>query len=105
MLFRSVQDPGEIESPGVVLAGNESLFPSPQERIEMARRHTHLLADRHPKAVVRMRKHACWYVKGIPGAAAARGTFNACTTAEDFDKAFDDMLAHLLQHDGKRGSE
>ena len=71
--------------------------PCPQERIEMARRHTHLLADRHPKAVVRMRKHACWYVKGIPGASTARGTFNACTTAEDFDKAFDSMLAFLSQ--------
>ena len=71
--------------------------PSPQERIEMARRHAHLLADRHPKAVVRMRKHACWYVKGIPGATAARGTFNACTTAEDFDHAFDTLLSFLSQ--------
>lgn len=78
---------------------NELPFPSFEERIEMARLHAHLLHEREPRSVLRMRKHACWYVKGIPGAAAARGMFNTCSTAEDFDKAFDALLSHLSQQE------
>lgn len=73
--------------------------PSALERIAMARHHTHLLAARDVRSVVRMRKHACWYVKGIPGAAAARGMFNACTTAEDFDATFDTLEARVGAHE------
>ena len=69
----------------------------------MARRHAHLLHEREPRSVVRMRKHACWYVKCIPGASAARATFNACTTVEDFDHAFDAMLLHLSQVNASHG--
>ena len=82
------------------VAGEDPLAePTAYERIEMARRHTHLLYAHHPKAVVRMRKHACWYVKGIPGAASARGSFNVCSTVEDFDAAFDALLERLSQKD------
>jgi nifR3 family TIM-barrel protein len=67
--------------------------PSASERVEMARRHAHLLHEREPRSVVRMRKHASWYCKGLPGASAARGAFNSCTTVEDFDLAFDQLEA------------
>ena len=77
--------------------GAAASYPTPVERIEMARKHAHLLHEREPRSVVRMRKHACWYVKGIPGASAARATFNSCTTVEDFDQAFDGLLLHLSQ--------
>ncbi len=83
--------------------GCPTLAPTSEERIEMARRHAHLLHEREPRSVVRMRKHACWYVKGIPGASAARATFNACTMVEDFDHAFDAMLSHLSQVDASHG--
>lgn len=73
----------------------EPAAPTPHERIALARRHMHLLAAHDVRSVVRMRKHACWYVKGIPGAAAARSTFNACTTAKDFDAAFDALEARV----------
>ena len=39
-----------------------------------------------------MRKHAMWYLAGLPGAAAARGRINYCTTLDDFDRVFDELL-------------
>ena len=72
--------------------------PTPSERVAMARRHAHLLHEREPRSVVRMRKHACWYLKGLPGAAAARGELNACTTVEDFDAVFDRLEQQMAQH-------
>jgi tRNA-dihydrouridine synthase B len=69
--------------------------PTPYERIEMARRHAHLLHGRDPRSVVRMRKHAGWYCKGLPGASAARGALNACTTVEDFDEVFNRLEEYM----------
>ncbi|MFR3090592.1 MAG: hypothetical protein ACLTMP_01615 [Eggerthella lenta] len=34
---------------------------------------------------MRMRKHAMWYLAGLPGA-AARGKINGCVSVEDFDE-------------------
>ena len=48
---------------------------------------------------MRMRKHAMWYMAGLPGAATARGKINACITPEDFDKVFDELLAFAAAHD------
>ncbi len=66
--------------------------PTVEERIAMARRHAHLLQQREGRNIVRMRKHAMWYVAGLPGAAAARGRLNYCTSLEDFNQVFDELL-------------
>ena len=66
--------------------------PSVEERIAMARRHARLLAQREGRNIVRMRKHAMWYMAGLPGAAAARAKINACVSVEDFDRVFDELL-------------
>ena len=68
---------------------NPPAAPSVEERIAMARRHASLLEQREGRNIVRMRKHACWYVSGLPGASKARELFNRCTTLEDFDSVFD----------------
>jgi tRNA-dihydrouridine synthase len=57
----------------------------------MARRHALLLSQREGRNIVRMRKHAMWYVAGLPGAAAARGKFNYCQSLEDFNRVFDEL--------------
>ena len=76
-----------------VLAGEpEPAKPSVEERIAMARRHARLLAEREGRNIVRMRKHAMWYMTGLPGAAAARAKINACVSVEDFDRVFDELL-------------
>lgn len=63
--------------------------PSAKQRLEMARRHAELLTHREGRNIARMRKHASWYVSGLPGAAKARAMFNECTTLDDFERAFD----------------
>ena len=80
-------------------AGEAYEPPTPRARIAMARRHARLLSERSRRAVVRMRKHAMWYMHGLPGAAAARSRLNYCTTLEDFEAVFDELadladLAH-----------
>lgn len=77
------------------LAGeSEPAKPSVEERIAMARRHARLLAEREGRNIVRMRKHAMWYMTGLPGAAAARAKINACVSVEDFDRVFDELLVY-----------
>lgn len=71
--------------------------PSIEERIAMARQHARLLAQREGRNIVRMRKHAMWYMAGLPGAAAARAKINACVSVEDFDRVFDELLAFANQ--------
>ena len=65
--------------------------PTASNRIQMARRHARLLEQREGRNIVRMRKHAMWYVTGLPGASKARGMFNYCTTLEDFERVFDQL--------------
>ena len=68
------------------------------ERIALARRHARLLSAREGRNIVRMRKHAMWYLAGLPGAAAARGRINGCVSVEDFDEVFDELLACAREH-------
>ena len=67
--------------------------PTVTQRIAMARRHAELLAA-YNSNIVRMRKHAMWYVGGLPGASAARAQINECSKLSDFDKVFDDLLKY-----------
>lgn len=72
-------------------------LPSYAERLEMGKRHARLLELAEGKRIVKMRKHAMWYLKGIPGAAEARRRFNDCVSADDFCAVFDDVAAYLEQ--------
>lgn len=75
--------------------------PSAAQRIALAKRHAHLLNDANPRYVVRMRKHASWYCKSMPGASAARGALNACSTLDDFDVVFDALLQHVASDENE----
>ena len=65
----------------------------------MARRHAALLEQREGRSIVRMRKHAAWYVTGLPGAGRARALFNECSTFEEFDRVFDLLEDTACVHD------
>lgn len=87
------------------LAGQpEPPKPTLDERVAMARRHAQLLSQREGKNLVRMRKHAAWYMTGLPGASVARGKFNQCVTLEDFNAVFDELLAYAHQFLEAHGS-
>ncbi|MGI6106033.1 MAG: tRNA dihydrouridine synthase DusB [Raoultibacter sp.] len=66
--------------------------PTVEERLSLACRHAFLLEELRGGEVVRMRKHAMWYVSGLPGASAARGKFNTCVRAADFEEVFNELI-------------
>lgn len=66
-------------------AGKSATPPSPEERREVALRHLELFLHHHGerKAVLDMRKHLCWYAKGLPGAARFRAQINRTDSIEE----------------------
>ncbi len=66
--------------------------PSLSVRMAGAKRHAALLSNGEGAGLVRMRKHAIWYVSGLPGASAARQRINDASSLDDFNAIFDDML-------------
>ena len=73
--------------------------PGIADRIVMAHRHAEALSGRMGSTIVYMRKHAMWYLHGVPGAAAARGKLNGCVTLKDFDR----VLMEVLEQNGIDG--
>ncbi|MDR1815279.1 MAG: tRNA-dihydrouridine synthase, partial [Clostridiales Family XIII bacterium] len=63
--------------------------PTLQEKTAMFLRHARLVCEDKGEhtAVLEMRKHAGWYFKGVPGAAAFRGTVNRLTTLAELTAA------------------
>ena len=93
MIARAAEgNPWIFEQVKAALKGEEEPpKPTASDRIQMARRHARLLEQREGRNIVRMRKHAMWYVTGLPGASKARGMFNYCTTLEDFERVLDQL--------------
>jgi len=62
--------------------------PTRQERIEVALKHFELLLETKGErvAVLEMRKHAAWYLKGTPQAAKMRVRINQAAGAEELRK-------------------
>lgn len=60
--------------------------PTPEEKIRMMRRHLDLaVAEKGERvAVVELRKHLGWYLKGEPGSAALRRQANSLSTSHQF---------------------
>ncbi len=71
--------------------------PSFEERIAVAIRHLHLLVAHKGEniGVKEMRKHAAWYIKGMPGAADMRNVINAQTTEDGMARVLQTYLEDL----------
>lgn len=63
--------------------------PTIGEKMDLATRHAQLLSQREGRNIVRMRKHAMWYVAGTKDAAATRRAINHAVTFEDFAEIFE----------------
>jgi nifR3 family TIM-barrel protein len=74
--------------------GTEPREISKQERIEMLKRHFKLLVEDigEKGAVLEIRTHALWYIKGLPGSAPVKNKICTSKTAEDMFKILDDYL-------------
>ena len=77
-------DPFVFEEIRCALEGGPYVPPSAEERRALALRHARMaLAEKGPHAIVELRKHLAFYVRGEPGAARLRTRLNACKTLEE----------------------
>jgi len=81
----------------LALTGDPGPEPSPAERVEGALRHLRLAAaDKGERsAVLEMRRHGSWYIKGLPGASTMRDRIMRTGTAAELERLFSDWLEHL----------
>lgn len=65
-----------------------------EEKISMIRKHLNYLLEIKPEkvALLEMRSHASWYLKGIPNASSLRSKINKVNTIEEFNKILDEFL-------------
>lgn len=65
--------------------------PDRTERLKTAREHLSLLRQTKGEhtGILEARKHLAWYIKGIPGATAARCAINQATEAEQIERILD----------------
>lgn len=68
--------------------------PSLAERVAMAIRHLDMMVELFGErsAVLQIRKHAAWYVRGAPGAAQARVRINAAKTRAEMVEALASLV-------------
>lgn len=76
----------------VAFLGHSFSKPSIEERLELAKRHANLLAEYEGKTIVRMRKHAMWYVAGMKEAASLRRKISTASTVDEFESIFNEAL-------------
>lgn len=73
--------------------GTSAPTPTAQERIDIALLHARMLADQFGDTIVKMRKHAMWYLRGLRGATQARRAINDALSYDDFARIFNEVLA------------
>lgn len=69
---------------------------SPQEKIAMLKKHfSYLMQDKSEKAaLLEIRSHALWYVKGLEGSAKIKNKICTLNSADEMFKLLDDYLNH-----------
>lgn len=73
--------------------------PSALARVAMLRRHVGLAFEhRGVPALAEMRKHAMWYLKGLPNTAERRAQINATLDLDEVLRILDDYAAWLQAH-------
>lgn len=79
--------------------GDTAILPSPQERLDTALHHLHLVtqASSAHHAVLEMRKHLCWYARGLNGATSFRAEVNRTETLEGMREL---LVSFFLHTDG-----
>jgi len=75
--------------------------PSLQERLEVALAHQRLVVLHcgEARGVLEMRKHLCWYVRGLPGAASFRAAINQTDTLAGQKVLLEQFFTAIDTHD------
>ena len=80
-------NPFVFEEIRCALEGREYTRPTLQERRETAMRHARLaLAEKGDHAIIELRKHLAFYLRGMPDAAKLRTRINTCKTLEELEQ-------------------
>ncbi len=77
--------------------GKEPDFISPKEKIDMIKYHLSNLLDTKPYkvAILEIRTHAAYYLKGLPQSKELKTEIFKCTTKEELFKLLDDYMEDL----------
>lgn len=75
--------------------GEDAAGPSIEDRLSMMERHARLLDESDTLNVKKMRKLAPFYIKGIDGAAKARGALSQCSTYGDFKVVAEEIASRM----------
>jgi tRNA-dihydrouridine synthase B len=79
--------------------GQDPGAPDAQARVAMLRRHVaHAHERRGPAVLAEMRKHAMWYLKGLPGSSEQRARLNATLDFQEILGILDGYAQWIDQH-------
>ena len=83
------------------LAGRDPLPADPFEIQELCLRHARLMAEwkGEDRAVIEMRKHFAWYLKGLRGAAQVRSRINTMDSLIEVENTIKGYFQSLSDHD------
>ena len=89
------------------IVNNEDFVPSHEDKVEMILKHLNLLLEDKPAkvALLEMRSHAAWYLKGIPGGAIYRDKINKGKSIEELKEVINEIKANLSYNINNRGEE
>ena len=77
--------------------GEEPIKVTPKEKIEMLKRHFDMLVkDKNEKsAVLEIRSHALWYIKGLPGSASIKNQICSTKNKDEMFNILDNYINNL----------
>ena len=101
MVARGAQgNPFIFQEIKAALAGQDWTPPGEPHRLDMALEHLRrAVAYKGPRAVVEMRKHMAWYLKGMRGAAGLRAQVNGASTLAELEALLGAFRRELLAGD------
>ncbi len=90
-------NPWIFSQTAAILQGDKAEEPSPADRWQTAQQHLHWHAAHfgEHKALLEMRKHLSWYVRGLPGASHFRSRLQSQTIWTELLKYCDDFFSAL----------
>jgi len=88
-------NPWIIDQALALLHGKPVAAPTPQERFRVAREHFDLSLEIFgpQKTLGQMRKHLCWYIRGMENAAAFRAELNRTGSVDEMSRRLEDFFA------------
>lgn len=77
-----------------LLTGTEPIEPPTKEKLQIAIKHLDSLIELKGEriAILEMRSHASWYIKGIKGANLVKKELQSATSKDDYLKIFDRLM-------------